>query len=320
MVLQLVRRAQLNISDYDACVRASSEGTIYGLSWWLDIVSPDWDTVVWKDGNQYKAVLPIPIRKRYGIRFVHQPLFCQFLAIYSADPLSETNQKAFLNFVLKQYRFVASFQLAGEPFLQDGPTLKITKFCTYTLSLERPYASISAGYNRDRKMNLKRSGKVAWQRVKGTEIQTLGTIFRAEHENQIVGGADQSAYELLEELFKATEQRHCSELWYAELDGLRQAGTWLVTWKNRCIYLFNAATQVGRNGNARTYLLDQYFRQMAGQAIVFDFESPAIDDIAGFYASFGGKAEPYYEIRSNRLPRWINWLWKLRNRLRNLSK
>jgi len=94
----------------------------------------------------------------------------------------------------------------------------------------------------------------------------------------------------------------------------------LATSNGRAIYLFNAASETGRRGNARTVLLDQYIQAHAGQPIVFDFESPEKPSIAAFYRSFGAREESYFSLRWNRLTVAERWpvaisRW-LRKRLR----
>lgn len=312
-MFRLLRRSRLDTRAYDACVEASPHGTIYGLSWWLDIVSPDWDCLVWVENGEYAAVLPLPVRQKYGIRFVHQPLFCQFLSVYGR--VNDERAASFLPELLRRYRFVASLSLEYPPAPVSWPYGRLTPFATHLIPLEQSIDTIRAGYNRDRKMNLQRAGKQGWERVIGTEIATLGSFFKENHEAGIEGGADQQAYALLEILFTETEKRGLSALWYAEREGMKEAGGWFVTWKGRTLYLFNAATPTGRKGNARTFLIDLFLQEHAGTSGYFDFESAPVEAISGFYASFGGDPAPYYEIRANRLPRWINGLWKWKQRL-----
>ncbi|MDR6196849.1 GNAT family N-acetyltransferase [Siphonobacter sp. SORGH_AS_0500] len=318
-MITCLRRSQLNTVAYDACVEASEWGTIYGLSWWLDLVSPQWECLVWKSTKgQYRAVLPVPVQQRYGFRFVHQPLFCQFLALYAGESLSLDDQKLFLDALFRQYRFIASFSLSfpALSLLNTYSFARITTFQTHVLSLGQSYESIREAYKRDRKMNVKRAEKAQWTISVGNQITSLADLFRYYHEHQIQGGAHPRTYELLNSLFEASQKRGFSELWYAEKAGEIQAGAWFVTWKKRTLYLFNAANEEGRRGNARTYLIDRYLNEKAGTSGLFDFESAQVTDIANFYASFGSRVMSFYELRANQLPGWVNTLWELRNRMR----
>lgn len=313
------RRSQLDTAAYDACVEASEWGMIYGLSWWLDTVAPNWECLVERDPQgTYQAVFPIPLQRKFSYRFVHQPLFCQFLAIYAKETLSLSQQKQFLDALFENYRFVASLCLAfpGREVLQSYSFVSLTPFHTHLISLENSYEYLRSQYNRDRKMNVKRAEKIGWENREGNEIQTLATLFQNFHEHQIEGGAHPDTYRLLHRLFQQTQERGFSELRYAQKQGRIHAGAWLVRFRQRTLYLFNAANETGRRGNARSFLLDGYLKEKAGSSGVFDFESAQKKDIADFYASFGSDVQEFYELRVNRLPWWMTVLWKLRNLLR----
>ncbi len=312
-------RSQLDTVAYDACVEASEWGMIYGLSWWLDTVSPDWECLVEKDSlGAYRAVFPIPLQRKLSYRFVHQPLFCQFLAIYARETLSPARQQQFLDALFKNYRFVASLCLAfpGRELLQTYAFARLTPFHTHLISLENDYEYLRNHYNRDRKMNVKRAEKLGWEKAEGNEVQTLAALFKDFHEHQIEGGAHPDTYLLLEKLFQQTQERGFSELWYAQKEGRIHAGAWLVRFRERTLYLFNAADETGRRGNARSFLLDEYLKEKAGSSGLFDFESAQKKEIADFYASFGSYVQEFYELRVNRLPWWMKAVWKLRNLLR----
>jgi hypothetical protein len=309
--LFLFSRQKLDVPAYDACVTAAPNAVVYALSWWLDLVSPGWEVLVWPgtDGT-YRAVLPVPVRRKYGIRFVQQPLFAQFLGIFSPETVPPEIAEAFGRELARRYRFVV--RLALRPGVEFGAVGTFETLETHVLSLDRPHAAIRAGYSADRRMNLKRAERAGWVVVEGREIGTLVQLFQRNHSHRIAGGADPAAYPLLERLFAECEARGLSTLRYAVRDGQIEAGAWFVTWGGRAIYLFNAATEAGRRGNARTWLIDQFLAEHAESGLLFDFESPAIDSIADFYQSFGAQPEPFGVLRYNRLPGWVKGLWRLK--------
>lgn len=315
-MFRLLRRSQLDTRAYDACVDASPHGMIYGLSWWLDVVSPDWDCLVWFENETYAAVLPVPVRQKYGIRFVHQPLFCQFLGVYGA--VSDETAASFLPELVRRYRFVASLSLSYPPMPEVWPSGTVTPFVTHLLSLDRSYEDIRGGYNQNRKRNLQQSLKGNWQRIKGQEIKTLCRVFEENQAEKLKGDMAPDTYPLLEALFSEAEKHRMSDLWYVQQDGKTEAGGWVLRRKGRLVYLFNAATAKGNAEHGRTYLIDFILREEAGSGGIFDFESAPVEKVSGFYASFGSQPSPYYSLRSNRLPGWMTRLWKWKQRLSGL--
>lgn len=309
MPVHHLRHAQIDRTAYDACVEAAPNGLVYGLSWWLDVVSPGWEALVLDD---YRAVLPLPVKQRYGVRFVDQPLFCQRLGVFSEKPLSADERSAVLNCLKSSFRLVTRLCLDEDA---SGGKIAAEPRHTHLLDLSQPYESLRSQFTRDRLLNLKRAEAVGWELQPSHDIHLLTDWFQRFHARNIAGGVASETYRLLENLFLKTEKRGLSTLWYATKNDQPEAGAWFVTHKNRVAYLFNAATPAGRRGNARTFLLDSFFRKNAGRDLIFDFESPEVPSIAGFYESFGAEREPYRSLSYNHLPGWVNAVWGLKNRL-----
>lgn len=315
MQLQVISRRRLDTAAYDTCLAAAPNQLLYGLSWWLDAVSPGWACVVWAEAGRYRAVLPLPLQRRYGVPLIHQPFFCQFLDIFSEEMLSAEQKDAFFGAVRQHCRWVASLCLITPPTPLSGETVQQRH--THVIRLSTTPEALHRAYNRDRRLNLKRALQANWTATKGYEISTLGHFFRENHAARLPGGhAPPRAYALLERLFAETEKRGLSELWYATRNGQPEAGCWLVSWAGRTFYLFNAATPAGRQGNARTFLLDRYLTAHAHSGHLFDFESATEPAVADFYASFGSQPLAYYHWSYERLPLWLRKAWRIRKSLK----
>ena len=55
--------SEIDKEKWDACIRESANGIIYGYSWYLDIVSPGWAGLI---EDAYTAVFPLTQRKKFG--------------------------------------------------------------------------------------------------------------------------------------------------------------------------------------------------------------------------------------------------------------
>ncbi|MDP4600608.1 MAG: hypothetical protein NWS84_05650, partial [Polaribacter sp.] len=89
MILYL-KRAALDVEKYDLCIENSIQSRIYAFSWYLDIVADHWDVLVL---NDYEAVMPLPWKKKFGLKYITQPYFCQQLGIFSKEEISEEIQR-----------------------------------------------------------------------------------------------------------------------------------------------------------------------------------------------------------------------------------
>jgi hypothetical protein len=68
--------------DYNRCITASPNGTIYALSWYLDIICPDWELLANRD---YSTVMPLPVFRTMGRKIIRQPDFAYQLGVFSVS-------------------------------------------------------------------------------------------------------------------------------------------------------------------------------------------------------------------------------------------
>jgi hypothetical protein len=325
-MLQILPRHQLNTEAWNTCVKTSSQRIVYGYSWYLDAVlpAPDWKwvgIVLWDKSGQYRAVMPVPLRRKTiaGITYewvVHQPFFCQFLSVFSADETVDT--ESFFQKMVDEFRYSSGVCLWPSPDKPlNGKFVEVRT--THILNLGVGYQAIYQNYTRDRKINLRRAISANWTLIESNDPEPLLALFREHHADTIEGGVADWAYVIFGKLFSELEKHNLAVLRYAVREGRIEAGALFVREGCRLIYLFNAASEIGRRGNARTLLIDQLFRSYAGKPVVFDFESPAKQSIRNFYQSFGVVEEGFWVIRWNRL----NWVEQsalsLNNQLRKIS-
>ncbi|MBO0939497.1 GNAT family N-acetyltransferase [Fibrella sp. HMF5335] len=324
-MLRFLTRQQINDAAWNRCIDGAHNALVYGHTWYLDAVThaPGWRwvglVVEHELSDNYAAVLPVPLRKRWGRWVIYQPLFCQFLAIFSPQALDPT---PFLAALGKRYRYASSLNLL---LTEPVPTLPgwinqralVTHVLPLTDALSLPphqpraYTHLHARYTPDRQMNLrraaKRTGEVAdWQVIDSENIEPLLDLFRKNHAESI--GVGEWAYELFRGVFAELQQRGLITLRYTCVAGKPVAGAIFVQANGRVIYLFNAANHEGRRLNARTILLDEAvaraIKKATGQPLLFDFESPEKPGVVSFYESFGALPQAYIVLNWNRLT-WL---------------
>ena len=55
MKLVYLKNKHIDFVKWDKCINNAYNGSIYGYSWFLNIVCPNWDAIVY---DNYKAVFP----------------------------------------------------------------------------------------------------------------------------------------------------------------------------------------------------------------------------------------------------------------------
>lgn len=301
-MLYLLPHTAFPLSRWDAFIAASPQRILYAYSWYLDVVTPHWQALILEENGVWKAVMPLPIQSKWGLSVVQQPFFCQFLGIFTT-PLVElaSVQTTFLEALSTHFRYVSSYsgRFWGEPFPAQ---FELHHCYTHLFPLDAPYPTLRQCYSPDRRMNLRRAQKFPWQWQESNDLGPLIELFRQNHAAQIEGGVSETAYGLLRKVHEVLQEKQAVRLRYAVYNGRIEAGAMFAVYQKRIIYLFNAASPVGRKGNARTLLIDQIIEEYAETDFVFDFESPEVASIAGFYRSFGAKEEVYSMLHYNGLP------------------
>lgn len=304
--MDFIARTDINDSAWDACVASAPNGIVYGYTWYLDAVlsAPGWKwvgLVLLDEQGGYRAVMPVPLRQKrlVGITFgwvVHQPFFCQLLAVFSAEAIDPT---PFLLRIQQQFRYGS--RLHQRQLIRADHETQIEKFATHVLDLSVGYEALVSRYSSDRKTNLRHAATTNWVVTNAIDLDPLVYLFRNHHADSIKGGIADWSYEVFATVANELLKRGLGFLRYAVLDGNIEAGAFFTREGNRIIYLFNAASEIGRKKNARTLLIDQVIREYSGKPVTFDFESPVKPSIVRFYQSFGAVEEPFWSIRWNRL-------------------
>lgn len=327
-LLRFLTRRQLDNAAWNQCVSDAPNSLVYGHTWYLDAVTylPDW---TWEglirqhvpepvagqaSSGQYEAVLPVPLRRRWGRWVVYQPLFCQFLAIFSKYPV---DAEPFLRAVYERYKHASKWHLLLDRPLAGLPD-QVRWQVLYTHVL--PLADGTDSYTADRRMNLRRAvrriGNVPdWQVLSSTDVEPLLRLFRDNHAPEI--GVGEWAYDLFRVVFAAIQQHGLGTLHYAYASGQIVAGAFFVEQHGRVIYLFNAANADGRRLNARSVLIDALIREGQKKATtamppirpVLDFESPEKPGVVSFYESFGAEPQSYIAFSWSRLT-WLERVGK----------
>ena len=83
-----LRNKSIDYCRWDNCITKSHNHLTYAYSWYLDIVSPNWEALVSED---YAYIMPLPVKSRYGIPYLVQPVLTQQLGIYSKKKINERN-------------------------------------------------------------------------------------------------------------------------------------------------------------------------------------------------------------------------------------
>lgn len=308
-----LKNNQIDKSLWDECVDQSCQVMVYALSWYLDIVSPGWEGLVWSDGERYLAVMPIPIKRKWGFSLVYQPFFCQQLGLYSLTHPDESTMEMFIKAFKNHYKYAPLLTFNTNNALMDFDGIVQETRYTHHLSLNTTYEELFSRFKRDRRYRIQQAKRLGQQVVSGENFRALIDIFRDDTARKITGGVAEKTYDMLNRLFEEVKAKGLGELYFVlDEQGVPECGGWFVRYRGKIIYLFNASLQKARNKNGRSLILDHVIQKYAGTDQVLDFESPMEPDIAAFYHSFGSEAFPFKSLYYNNMPLVIQKLHQIK--------
>ena len=299
--IRRIKNEQIDRKKWDDCLAFSGNSLVYAQSWYLDLVSPDWDALIF--GN-YEYIMPLPITRKLGIQFLLQPIFAQQHGIFPEADAEIQNQ--FLSFIRDNFRYVAIHLNAAHsrPF-PDG--FAIEERQNFILNLEADYEVLKTKYSKHTKRQIKKAESEKVFVIQGIPVNDYLDLKNAANDNQLQQKPMQTLKQLI--AFGNTSGKGVVYAAYSRDNSLCAAAFFLHS-GNRVVYLNAVSSSEGKNTNAMHLIVDRFIQEHAGTKITLDFEGSGIPGIARFYKGFGAEPEIYYSLKSNRLPVPLRWIIK----------
>ncbi|MBS2210030.1 hypothetical protein KEM09_01370 [Carboxylicivirga mesophila] len=84
MNIRLLKREKIDEGRWRECVQTASNGNVFAQVWLLDLICPEWEAIV---AGDYDAVLPIPVKRTWGIKHVYRPEIVPYIGIVNKVPI-----------------------------------------------------------------------------------------------------------------------------------------------------------------------------------------------------------------------------------------
>ncbi len=303
MEISFIHRDEINEAKWDDCIYQSFNSLVYAYTWYLDEVADEWSALVLGD---YKAVMPLPHRKKWGFTYLYQPFFCQQLGIFSNGEISKELVTKFFAQIPPHFSYV---DIQVNIFTQIvSPQIKVRQKTNHHLPLISTYEKIVSGYNDNTRRNLKKADNAKIQVLENAEPSSIIKLYR-EYYGHKTPEVKEEDYTRLNRLVNKCLKMGVLRAWSAfdERNSLCAGALFINDHKN-VYYLLGGTNDIGKETGAMQAIFDGFIKAHAGQNLVLDFEGSEIEGIARFYKGLGAKPVYYYSVQQNRLPYIIRWL------------
>ena len=310
MDIRHLTHEQIDKTQWDFVIESSPNSVIYAYSWFLDSLCVGWEALVVGD---YEIIMPIPIKRMFGLKLAYKPLYIQRLGVFSIQRINSEKTFAFLEATLKHFHYV-TYSLALDNIDSIPKQFSIHQRKNYTLDLSNSYELISANYAKDARRSLKNNVGISWVIEKDYEsvisnfAACYGNLFQMKDKNTNLFRAAIAKADAHERLIGFSVFR----------DNQKIASALFFICNETVFYLLGAPTPEHKKQNATHFLIDEFIRQYAQKFETLDFEGSDIPSVAYFYQKWGSRNEGYFQLvgtRSSLLAKLFEWKNYLRSKI-----
>ena len=293
----IIPKEYIDFAKWDACVQRNSNGLIYATSAYLNAMTDNWSGLVI---NDYEAIMPLPWRKKWGIKYLYTPAFTQQLGLIGPYSIDNTTVLQTITDFVKYGDYMLN--AANKPTHNAG---EFIEKCNCILPLSAQYLQIKESYSKPLVGYLKKA-------------VNNGLIYAEANINEAID-AYQGLYQERFETFVTKDYNHFKQLCLqlqlmhhsfakkvTDKEGNIMAYGLFLSDDKRIYNLMPTTLPAGRKLFAMHFLMDNLIKEHAEQPLLLDFEGSDHPGIRQFYEHFGAQNEPYSLWHFNQLP------WPLR--------
>ena len=301
--LHYILQQDIDKKKWDRNLSKCSNRLIYATSLYLDTMAGSWDAIIYGD---YEILMPLPIRKKFGFRYVYAPAFTQQLgAFYVNAPPSSFYTAAFELILTKTSLIEYPLNYSNRDAVKSEQTYLRSNF---TICLQSDFSTLSALLLPAFTKTLRKLAKNKFYYVPSLNynyaIQLYKTLYQAKQKS--IKPADYNNFSVLVETLARRQQVVCRQVVDVENNVLAIA--LLLKDDLRLYNLIPCTTAVGRKLTANYLLYQELIKEFSEQNLILDFEGSDVAGIANFYKKMGPDNEPYPFIKINALPKIIKWI------------
>jgi hypothetical protein len=296
LAISYLKHADIDEGKWDKCIADSPNGLIYAHSYYLDIMSKNWDALIL---NDYEAVMPLTWNKKFGISYLRQPPFTQQLGIFGNIVFDEEITDLFISKALQIFPFAEINLNYANEYKNNA-----AKKCNLILHLNRSFHEIENDFRKDfvnqikkNKLNYESSG----------EIEKVIQLFKENYGDKlrISSNAYKHWFSLCKHLHSTGEILVRKVL---SAKGELISTALLLKDQRRIYYVMSATLPAGRKQHANYFLLYHLIKEFAEQDLIFDFEGSELPSIKSFFLKFGPVEQPYPFVKINNLSFPKKWI------------
>jgi hypothetical protein len=286
-MVKYLKHSKIDYERWDNVIQTSPNGLVYALSWYLDMVSPGWEALV--DGD-YDYIMPLPVKRKFGVPYLIQPVLTQQLGIFSQHPVTAEKVKEFLKTI--PAKFIRCYlNLNSGNFLDCSKS--VTQGVNYILPLNASYPELYARFDENTRRNIRKAGS-----NKISIASCPPDVFITNFRQNIMKKEPKTVFPILKNILQFLTDNHMGEIFSANNEkGECIAGACFIHTMGRIIYLVSFSSGEGKEKSAMFLLIEHILQEYSGSNWLLDFEGSSIAGVARFFKGFGATRSTFPEMR-----------------------
>ncbi len=287
-MIRRVKYHEIDFQKYTTCLENSAQQNWYAKKEVLDQLSGNWHILMY---NDYEAVMPVHLHKKMGINFVHMPLFCQQLGVFSKNDSAEINDE-FLNFLSRNYKiFLYSFND------KNAFQKTLEKRKNYIIPVSDYDVLRRKKYFKGRKSTVKIAQHLFYKEI-NFDTQIIQFI-----KNNFKGLTKEGDLQKLENYLSFLSEEKSLKLCGAFLNDTLINLAFLITDREQYYLLGLVNDEKHKEENGASFLIDKILNHYIEKKS-FNFMGSNIRGIEIFFKSFGSELHEYSFIENKFLKRF----------------
>jgi len=291
--IDIIPSDKIKRQQWNDCIQKNSNPLIYAYTYYLDSMTNNWHGIII---NDYEAVMPVPWRKKYGIRYTYAVPFIQQLGIFSSS--KEKYEDLFLQQLFQFCKY-------GDYNFNYSNRIITTARTNFIIDLSLSYEGIYKSYKDDLVNNLKRASKQELLYTNDTDYKNAIEIYRSIYASRFPNTVEKN-YKNFETLCTYLQQQNGVIIRSVKNASNKLLSIALLLKDEFRLYnLMNTTLEEGRKTEANHFLFDNILKEFVNSNLLFDFEGSDIPGVKSFYEKFGSSNQTYYKLHFNHLNRLI---------------
>ncbi|MBN2662728.1 MAG: hypothetical protein JXR68_03685 [Bacteroidales bacterium] len=288
MNILYVKNKEIDKKKWDNCLLLAENGLIYGCSWYLDIVCDTWDALI---ADDYKFVLPLPVKKKYFFKAVHKPVYVQKFNVFGNNLLPNIVEK----FIEKIPSIFINFSVSlGCNYSEFVSNFDVTENKSQILFLNNSYEELFNNFDKAHKKNTRKAIKNGVVVNETQNINNVVLMKREVHKNKNILLQDIDYQKLLDLVtFNVLEKG--GEIFDAFYENNLIATAFFAKFKNTYT-LFSGNSILARKLGASYIIINEFIRKHQNSNVAIDFAGSNIKSIADWNLGFGAHNIFYYSF------------------------